>query len=109
MPADLEFAYKVISEIAAQMPGGPKTIKDLLYRNNYQDYMVLMNDNTFCAIREKIIQDYPTDKTGDRKREIEFQLRHAEVCDEFNEYFDLEPQAKPEEKMQVDDDVGTGG
>ena len=70
-----------------------------MYRADAQDYVVLLEDDSICLIREKLMAIFNETKNGDAKREILGKLKTAEKV-ELNT---APPPA--EEKISVDDEL----
>ena len=52
-----------------------KEIDAVFYREDYQDYQVILDENTHCEIREKLIDIFRKDPNhDDTRREITFLL-----------------------------------
>lgn len=63
-----------------------KSIDGVIYREDYQDYQVILDDTFHCEIREKLIDLIMTDpKHADTRREIAFLLQHAAEYEEWEE------------------------
>lgn len=63
-----------------------KAIDGVIYRDDYQDYQVILDDNFHIELREKlidIIMENP--KHADTRREIIFLLQHAVEYGEWEE------------------------
>ncbi len=99
MPIKDDKAKEIVESIAREM-GFSRKVTRVSYRQDYQDYQVVLDENFHCEIREKLIQTYLTKQDGDAKREIKFQLQHAK---EFEEWEKDEPPPKKEDKMVIDD------
>src|SRR3989338_9104627 len=77
-------------------------LTEIAYRSDYQDYQVILDDNHHCEIREKLIEDFMSTKSGDAKKQIQFKLGHPIAWE------DWERPVKPvsqDDKPVVDDPV----
>jgi len=74
------------------------------YRNDYQDYQVLLNNNYRCELREKLIDVYLDNGDPDIKMEIEFRLAHPiELEDWERDDLDLPAAGDDKKDIAVDD------
>ncbi len=60
-----------------------RSLNDVTYREDYQDYRVIVNDVCRCEIREKLIQDYIEFHHKDTFNEICYLMEHAVVDEEL--------------------------
>jgi len=78
-----------------------KTIDGVIYRDDYQDYQVILDDAFHCEIREKLIDIFMKDpKHGDTRREIVFLLMHPAEYEEWEEG----PAVKPPSDIDIEID-----
>jgi hypothetical protein len=70
-----------------------RTLTEVMFREDYQDYRVILDDVCRCEIREKLVQDY-----------IEFHHK-----DTFNEMCYLMEHAIVDEELQYEKDLSSGG
>jgi|GEM_PF-3545847 len=93
-------AQEIINAIIKGMETESKFKKKILrvrYREDYQDYRIVLDDNTHCEMREKLIHDIIAFQAGgtaskelvlaarDTKNEIQFRLLHAIPLEEWEE------------------------
>ncbi|MEW5894489.1 MAG: hypothetical protein AB1650_01855 [Candidatus Omnitrophota bacterium] len=75
-----------------------RTIDGVIYRNDYLDYQVLMDDRFHAELREKLIDVLFTDPNhADTRREITYLLRHAF---EFEEWEDVPAPSKEQDIIE---------
>ncbi len=65
--------------------GVTRSINDVYYRDDYQDYRVIVDDVHRCEIREKLVDDYCEFHHKDTFNEICYLIEHA-VFDEELEF-----------------------
>jgi hypothetical protein len=58
-------------------------IKAVVYRDDYQDYFIVVGKVHYCEIREKLFDVYSRTQDGDACREIVFKLKHPVELDEW--------------------------
>jgi hypothetical protein len=61
----------------------PQAIESVSYRSDYQDYRIILNNNSHAEIREKILDLFITEKHADSKKEIVFRLMHPVQFEEW--------------------------
>ena len=98
MPIDEQTALQMLTKLAVEARLTQK-IANIMYRPDAQDYVVLLDDDAVCLIREKLITLFHEQKLADAKREIIGRLKTAEKVD-INA-----PPEEPEEKISVEDDL----
>jgi len=91
----LEVLEAVVNKIRLK-----KAITDLSFRADYEDFVVILDDDFHCEIREKLLDNYIQTKSSDFLREIRFRLEHAT---EYEEWEKNTPPPPAEEKTEVDD------
>ena len=101
---------KVILEDILRESKLERDIGSVTYRDDYQDYQVLVDGRFHCEIREKLIADYVGfNKNKDVVRNIRFLLEHAVEYEEWElEELDLSRQAQQSESDRieiVDEDI----
>ncbi len=97
MSLDEQKASEIINKVA--LDGRfPKKIANIMHRPDAQDYVVMLDDESICLIREKLINLVHEHNLGDAKREILGKLKTAEHVDISA------PAAEEEEKISVEDD-----
>jgi len=77
----LEILNQVIKEVNDS--SFKEEIKAIVYREDYQDYVVVLSNFCYSEIREKLILDYNEYKHEDVRREIMFKLKHAVQLEEW--------------------------
>ncbi len=101
MPGNEKKALEIIAMVAKENQFPHKIIK-FAYRDDYQDYVIILENSTLCSIREKLIESFHEDKSGDLRREIMFRLKNGEPI-ELEDYLDTPSPA--EGKISVEDDI----
>ncbi|MDP2653983.1 MAG: hypothetical protein Q8Q08_08130 [Candidatus Omnitrophota bacterium] len=81
--------------------GDKRDITYILYREDYMDYQITLEDKYSCEIREKLVDLYikDLDKEGDAQREIRRVLQTAVVIDTWEK----EAAKEMGEKIDVED------
>lgn len=77
-----EEVMKTLQEIAQDMKLD-KHLSQVICREDYADYQVVLDGTHHCEIREKIMDVYITDKDKDVLKEIKFRLEHAALYEEW--------------------------
>lgn len=62
-----------------------KPLTEIIYREDYGDYQVIIDDNLHCEIRERLIEEYIKTKHVDIRKEIFFRLEHAVEFEEWEQ------------------------
>ena len=62
--------------VIAREIGIVKQIENVTYRKDYQDYQVTVDKNSHFEIREKLVENFFSEKSADTRREIEFRLKN---------------------------------
>ncbi|MCK5581242.1 MAG: hypothetical protein KAJ18_08215 [Candidatus Omnitrophica bacterium] len=70
-----ERAWKVVLEIVEDI-GLEQKILSISYRLQWQDYQIILDNESHCELREKLINVYFSEKNTDVYREIAFRLQH---------------------------------
>ena len=73
-----EMVQKIIDEMNL-----PRKISQVIYRDDYMDYRIILDGTHHCPIREKLVNIYLKDQDEDIRREIEFLLSHAVELEEW--------------------------
>ena len=81
-------AREILLGALVEIPDEKKTIEVLKYRGDYGDYVIIFTDKTLCLVREKLVDAFDEDATGDLKRELKLLIQRARKLDEY-EYEDL--------------------
>ncbi len=77
----LDYLTAFAEEIKLKQP-----IDGVIYREDHQDYQVILDTNFHCEIREKLIDIIMTDpKHADTRREITFLLQHPMEYEDWEE------------------------
>jgi len=74
----LEIMQGIVKE--AQLP---REVSGVIYRADYQDIQVILDDDFHCEIRVKLFQDYLLHKHPDARREIIYLIQHAAAFEEW--------------------------
>ena len=74
-----------ILKVIANEIGVSQQIESVTYREDYQDYQVIIDDNFHCEIREHLIEEYMKTKHVDIRKEIFFRLEHATEFEEWEQ------------------------
>ena len=77
-------------------------LNEVTYREDYQDYRVILDDVRRCEIREKLVQDYIDFRHKDTFKEMCYLMEHA-VIDEELQYEKGVSGADGSEGMIMDD------
>ena len=81
-------AKDIVLTAMSEVPVDTRKIDFLKYRSDFGDYVVIFNDHALCLIREKLVDAFEDDMTGDLKRELKLLVQRARKLDDF-EYEDL--------------------
>ena len=101
MSASQEKARGVIKGIAEDMKL-EREITSISYREDYQDFQVILDNQYHCEIRQKLVDTYFMNKNLDVKKEVMFRLEHAEKFEEWEQ--PLPPSKADQEKdIAIDD------
>ena len=98
MSTDSKQASEVIMGIVKEMKL-KQEVTGIVYRADYEDFQVLFGDTHHCEIQEKSINDLLKFKSGDAKRQIQFQLNHLIVWEDGENQGEA---PEPEDKMPID-------
>jgi hypothetical protein len=82
MPFSDEKVQALLEE-AMRTAGVKRRIDAVLYRDDYQDYVIVLDNDYHCEIREKLIEDYDRFRNKDIVRQIKFLLEHAVLYEEW--------------------------
>ena len=100
-PTREEKAAQIISAVMKEM-GSKLKITDLSYRNDYQDFQVIFDDRYHAEFRQKLIDTFAADKTGDVKREIVFRIENPMEFEDWEDKPGDVPQGG-DDRMVIDD------
>ncbi len=92
-------AAQSINAILTAMKLG-KQAKSVQYRLDYQDYFVVMEDGSRCALRETTVHGYQETKNADLRREMEVRLKAAKVPEDWED--DRAVQKKPANDIVIE-------
>jgi len=82
----------------------PRAVSRVTYREDYQDFRVILEGKYYAEIREKIIDDYFKTQHIDCKNEIIFKLEHSFELDEYEREEESGNPPAPEQKdIEIDD------
>lgn len=102
MPHSEEEARKAIEEVMAEFEI-KRTLDVVYYREDYQDYLLLLDKRFHAEIRGKLIEDYyKFSKDADIKRNIRFLLEHPVEYEDW-ELEDMGVPVDNDDKPAVDD------
>lgn len=109
MAVSEEKALKILQEIAREAEV-TKPVKAVVYRADYQDYIVVIGSTHYFELREKLITDFSETQNIDLKREIVFKIKHPIELEDWQK----EEMGISEEMTEEDLDAhrnkdGTGG
>ena len=63
-----------------------KSVDAVFFREDHDDYQVVLDDNFHCEIRKKLIDVFlENDKHADTRRELLFLLKHANEYEEWED------------------------
>ena len=71
-----------VTQVAGQLKI-PQKVQSLRYRQDYQDYQAILDQEWHCEFREKIVELAMKEKDQDARREIEFRLKHPMKFEEW--------------------------
>ena len=74
----------LLQDIIAEA-GLKRKLNEVIYREDYQDYRLILDDVHRCEIREKLVQDYIEFRHKDTCNEMCYLMEHA-IIDEELEY-----------------------
>lgn len=77
-----------------------KKVRDVICREDYEDYQVVLEDTHHCEIRDKVMGAYITSQDKESFKEIKFALQHAA---QYSEWERLDSKKKRDDE---DDDQG---
>ncbi len=77
-----EKAKTLLENIVAQLDLKVK-ISGVMYRDDYMDYFVVVNDEYYCEIREKVIDTYLVKPDADLLKDIRFRLANLTFFEEL--------------------------
>ena len=83
MAYDTDRVKNIVEKIIGEM-GLNRKVTRVVYRNDYQDYRVILDGTHHCPIREKLVNVFVENQDEDVKREIEYLLSHAPELDEWD-------------------------
>lgn len=102
--AQNEQKAKEIIEMVAGESGGGRRITGIIYRPDYMDYQVILDDTHHCEIREKLIDTFEADKSGDVRREIKDLIINAVEFEEWEQPAEAANGAGESDAMIIDDE-----
>ena len=82
MGMDIEKVLEVMQGIALEGKL-PREVSGVIYREDYQDYQVIIADDYHCEIREKLFNDFVQLKHVDARREIVYLMQNAVLFEEW--------------------------
>ncbi len=82
MAYDEEKVSRMIQKILEEM-GLKRQVSQVVYREDYQDYRVILDGTHHSPIREKLVNILMENEDEDVRREVEFLLSHAVELDEW--------------------------
>ena len=91
----LDMMTQFVQEIALG-----KSVDSVHYREDYQDYMIILDEHYHCELREKLIDTLFKERNADLVREIVFRLKNAAKFEDWED--NPTDQRPPEEGPQVD-------
>ena len=98
-----EKVQEVLTKIAQEMELGKK-VSTVMWRDDYMDYVIVLDLSHHCEIREKLIDDYFNHYHEDVLREIKFLLSHAPEYEDWEKEDLAGPSADAgDEKTAIDD------
>jgi len=103
MPRDEEKAREIIEELARESDNSQK-ITDIVYRPDYMDYQVVLDNTHHCEIREKLIDTIEGDKSGDVRREIKDLITNAIEFEDWEQPAEASSGGDDSDRMIIDDE-----
>ena len=107
-----EQVMKILTEIVvkAEEKELSKKILAVVYREDYQDYVVVLGDFCYVELREKLLSDYVEFGHGDVKREIVYKLVHSVKLEDWQiEDLGLGDQFSEDDIAKAMGNGGSGG
>jgi len=77
-----EKVSQMVAEVSREM-GLTWKITRVIYRDDYQDYYVILSGSHHCELRQKLVDVYMESRDEDIRKEIEFRLAHAVELEEW--------------------------
>jgi len=83
MPESVDDVLAILQKISNEMEA-PKEIDLIRYREDYQDYQLILKDETRCEIREKLVDNMEKDlNLDDTIREIQYLICNSVQLEEW--------------------------